>query len=72
MLFFFLVAVELAAVPAFASLLLGPTPWDAVPELVAVLLLADVGVAVLGTLVGSVGIRDPRARGDRADPSPCR
>ena len=60
-LFCFLVAVELAAVPAFAILLLGPTPWDAVPELVAVLLLADVGVAVLGTLVGALGIQT-RAR----------
>jgi heme exporter protein B len=60
-LFCFLVAVELAAVPAFAILLLGPTPWDAVPELVAVLLLADLGVAVLGTLVGALGIQT-RAR----------
>ena len=46
MLFCFLVAVELAAVPAFAILLLGPSPWDALPELVAVLLLADLGIAV--------------------------
>jgi heme exporter protein B len=60
-LFCFLVAVELAAVPAFAILLLGPTPWEAVPELVAVLLLADLGVAVLGTLVGALGIQT-RAR----------
>ena len=56
-LFCFLVAVELAAVPAFAILLLGPSPWDAVPELVAVLLLADVGIAVAGTLVGALGIQ---------------
>jgi heme exporter protein B len=47
--------------PAFAILLLGPTPWGAVPELVAVLLLADVGIAVLGTLVGALGIQT-RAR----------
>jgi heme exporter protein B len=56
-LFCFLVAVELAAVPAFAILLLGPSPWDAVPELVLVLLLADVGIAVAGTLVGALGIQ---------------
>jgi heme exporter protein B len=60
-LFCFLVAVELAAVPAFAILLLGPTPWEAVPELVAVLLLADAGVAVVGTLIGALGIQT-RAR----------
>jgi heme exporter protein B len=56
-LFCFLAAVELVAVPAFAILLLGPAPWDAVPELVAVLLLADVGVAVVGTLVGALGVQ---------------
>jgi heme exporter protein B len=60
-LFCFLVAVELAAVPAFAILLLGPDPWPALPELIAVLLLADLGVAVLGTLVGALGIQT-RAR----------
>ena len=60
-LFCFLVAVELAAVPAFAILLLGPSPWGAVPELVAVLLLADLGIAVVGTLIGALGIQT-RAR----------
>ena len=60
-LFCFLVAVELAAVPAFAILLLGPTPWEAVPELVAVLVLADLGIAVVGTLIGALGIQT-RAR----------
>ena len=57
----FLAAVELVAVPAFAILLLGPSPWDALPELVAVLALADVGVAVIGTLVGALGAQ-ARAR----------
>ena len=61
MLFCFLVAVELAAVPAFAILLLEPSPWGAVPELVAVLLLADLGIAVVGTLIGALGIQT-RAR----------
>jgi len=53
----FLVAVELAAVPAFAILLLGPSPWAVLPQLCAVLALADVGVAVVGTLVGALGIQ---------------
>jgi heme exporter protein B len=57
----FLVAVELAAVPAFAILLLGPSPWEVLPELCLVLALADVGVAVAGTLVGALGIQT-RAR----------
>jgi heme exporter protein B len=57
----FLVAVEVVAVPAFAILLLGPSPWGAVPQLVAVLLLADVGVALVGTLVGAIGVQ-ARAR----------
>ena len=56
-LFCFLAAVELVAVPAFAILLLGPAPWGAVPELVAVLVLADVGVAVVGTLIGALGVQ---------------
>jgi heme exporter protein B len=60
-LFCFLAAVELIAVPAFAVLLLGPTPWEAVGELVLVLLLADLGVAVAGTLVGALGVQT-RAR----------
>jgi heme exporter protein B len=60
-LFCFLAAVELAALPAFALLLLEPTPWEAVPELVAVLVLADVGIAVVGTLIGALGIQT-RAR----------
>ena len=57
----FLVAVELVAVPAFVLLLLGPSPWAALPELVLVLALADVGIAVIGTLVGALGAQ-ARAR----------
>jgi heme exporter protein B len=57
----FLVAVEVVAVPAFAILLLGPSPWGALPELALVLVLADVGVAIIGTLVGALGVQ-ARAR----------
>jgi heme exporter protein B len=53
--------VEIVAVPAFAILLLGPSPWGALPELIAVLALADVGIAVIGTLVGALGVQ-ARAR----------
>lgn len=60
-LFAFLAAVELAAVPAFAILLLGPSAWPVAGELVLVLLLVDVGLAVIGTLVGALGIQT-RAR----------
>jgi len=60
-LFGFLVAVELIAVPAFVVLLLEPGIGQALPELLAVLLLADVGIAVVGTLVGALGVQT-RAR----------
>jgi heme exporter protein B len=61
LLFGFLVAVELVAVPAFVILLLEPGPGQALPELLAVLLLADAGIAVVGTLVGALGVQT-RAR----------
>ena len=60
-LFGFLVAVELVAVPAFVLLLLEPGIGQALPELLAVLLLADLGVTVVGTLVGALGVQT-RAR----------
>ena len=60
-LFGFLVAVELIAVPAFVLLLLEPGIGQALPELLAVLLLADAGIAVVGTLVGALGVQT-RAR----------
>ena len=61
-LFGFLAAVEVVAVPAFALLLLGPTPdVGAVAALVLVLALADAGIAVVGTLVGALAVQT-RAR----------
>jgi heme exporter protein B len=57
----FLVVVELVAVPAFALLLLGPSLWQALPSLLAPVLLADLGVAAIGTLVGALAVRT-RAR----------
>jgi heme exporter protein B len=57
----FLVVLELVAVPAFALLLLGPPLGRALPELIGVLALGDLGVAVVGTLVGALAVRT-RAR----------
>jgi len=60
-LFGFLAAVELVAVPAFVIMLLEPGIGQALPELLAVLLLADAGIAVVGTLIGALGVQT-RAR----------
>jgi heme exporter protein B len=56
----YLVVLELVAVPAFA-LLLGPPFAHALPDLLLVLALADIGVAVIGTLVAALAVRT-RAR----------
>jgi heme exporter protein B len=60
-LFLFLCLVEIVAVPAFALLLLGPPLTQALPQLVLVLVLANAGIAVVGTLVASLAIQT-RAR----------
>jgi heme exporter protein B len=60
-LFVFLAAVEVFVVAAFAILLLGPSPWAPLPGLVVVLALADVGLAVVGTLVAGLAVQT-RAR----------
>jgi heme exporter protein B len=57
----FLAAIEVFVVAAFAILLLGPSPWGALPGLALVLALADIGLAVIGTLVGALAVRT-RAR----------
>jgi len=57
----YLVVLELVAVPAFALLLLEPSLGPALPELPGVLLLGDVGVALIGTLVAALAVRT-RAR----------
>jgi heme exporter protein B len=58
-LFVFLCLVEVVAVPAFALLLLGPPLGQALPQLV--LVLANAGIAVVGTLVAGLAIQT-RAR----------
>jgi heme exporter protein B len=57
----YLAVLELVAVPAFALLLLGPPLGQALPGLLAVLALGDVGVAAVGTLVAALAVRT-RAR----------
>ena len=57
----YLAVLELVAVPAFALLLLGPPLAQALPGLLAVLALGDLGVAAIGTLVAALAVRT-RAR----------
>jgi heme exporter protein B len=57
----YLLVLELVAVPAFGLLLLGASLGQAFPDLLVVLLLADLGVALIGTLVAALAVRT-RAR----------
>jgi heme exporter protein B len=57
----YLVVVELVAIPAFAVLLLGPSIADGLVSLAGLLLLADLGIAVVGTLSSALAIQT-RAR----------
>ena len=60
-LFLYLLLLELVAVPAFGLLLLGPGLAGALPELVVVLLAADLGLAAIGALVAALAA-ETRAR----------
>lgn len=51
-----LVVLELALVPVFALLLLGPALWPVLPEVVLVLVLLDGSLAVIGALVAGMAI----------------
>lgn len=57
----YLLVLQLLAVPAFALLLLEPSLGPALPQLPLVLLLGDLGIAVIGTLVAALAVRT-RAR----------
>jgi heme exporter protein B len=61
LLFLFLCAVELVAVPAFAILLLSPSLGAALPELLLILALGNLGVAAVGALVSALAA-ETRAR----------
>jgi heme exporter protein B len=60
-LFIFLAVLEVVAVPAFAILLLGPSLGPALLGMILILILADVGLAVIGTLVSAIAVHT-RAR----------
>jgi heme exporter protein B len=60
-LFLFLVAVEIVALPAFDLLLLGPGLDGALPELLAILALGNLGIAAVGALVAALAV-ETRAR----------
>jgi heme exporter protein B len=60
-LFAFLIVLEVIAVPAFGLLLLGPSLGRVLPGLVAMLVLGDVALAVIGTLVSAIAVHT-RAR----------
>ncbi len=60
-LYVFLLALEIIAVPAFALLLLGPSLWPSLLGLIAVLALANLALAVIGTLVSAIAVQT-RAR----------
>ena len=60
-LFLFLAALQVVAVPAFAVLLLDPSPFGSLHELLLVLVLGDVGLAIIGTLASALAVQT-RAR----------
>ena len=67
----FLAVLELILVPAFAVLLLGPSPdAAAIARLALVLLLADLGIAIVGTLDWRCR-RRPGTCSSRSSRSPC-
>jgi heme exporter protein B len=60
-LFLYLLALELVALPAFGLMLLGPDLLAALPELLVIVLLADLGLAAVGALVAALAA-ETRAR----------
>jgi heme exporter protein B len=56
-LFVYLVALEVVALPAFGLLLLKPSLGPELLSLIAVLVLADLGIALIGTLVAALAVR---------------
>jgi heme exporter protein B len=60
-LFAYLAVLELIAVPAFGLLLLAPPLGQTLPDLLLVLVLADIGIAAIGTLVAALAVQT-RAR----------
>ncbi len=57
----FMIVLEVIAVPAFALLLAPPRIGHSLPALMLILLLADIGFAVIGTFVSAIAV-NTRAR----------
>lgn len=57
----YLLALELIALPAFALFFITDGFWEALPRLLLVALLADIGLAVVGALLASIAVHT-RAR----------
>jgi heme exporter protein B len=57
----YLLALELVALPVFALFFIEAGFWDALPRLALVIVLADIGLAVVGALLASIAIHT-RAR----------
>jgi heme exporter protein B len=55
----YMLLVELIVVPAFALLLLEPSLGQTFPGLLGPLALGDLGIAVIGALVGVLAVRTP-------------
>ncbi len=56
-LFIFLTVLEVVAVPVFKLFLLGPSLSRALPGLILVLALANLGLSVIGTLVSAIAVQ---------------
>jgi heme exporter protein B len=57
----YLLALEVIALPVFALFFLNDGFWEALPRLMAVVFLADLGLAVMGALLASIAVHT-RAR----------
>jgi heme exporter protein B len=53
----YLLLLELIAVPVFGLLLLGSSLGHALPSLLAVIAIADLGLATIGTFVAAIAVR---------------
>lgn len=60
-LFLYLVALELFCVPVFALFFLDSGFWKALPLLIALMLLADAGIAIVGAMLACIAV-NTRAR----------
>ena len=60
-LYIYLVILEIIAVPAFKLFLLQPDIGPAIPGIIAMLALANLGIAAIGTLVSAIAVQT-RAR----------